>query len=116
MENFFNSNGHFRDDLIKEVKNLIKENGNDLVEKIFKENFIGKHSIDLVSVIIDYIKEKIFSVNLTNILDELEDNNFLTTLLYANEKRNILSFNSIDCIKNNYLKLRKKNEEKKYEP
>ena len=56
----------FKDDLIKKVKELIERDKDaqgdcqSLINKMFKENYINKNSVDIISCILDYIKENIF--------------------------------------------------------
>ena len=84
----------FKNDLIKKAKELI-ELDNDaqghcqsLVDKMLKNNYINKNSIDIISCILDYIKENIFKKYLLYIFKVLEDNNFLTTLIEISKDRN----------------------------
>jgi hypothetical protein len=78
----------------KKVKELIKidrdaeEDCQSLVNKIFKENYINKKTIDIISCILDYIKENIFKKYLQYIFKALEKNNFLTTLIEISKDRN----------------------------
>ena len=48
---------------------------------------MNKDKIDIISCILDYIKENVFSKYLKLIFDILEDNNFLSTLLEINNER-----------------------------
>ena len=54
---------------------------------MLKENYVNKDKIDIISCILDYIKENVFAKYLTIIFNVLEDNNFLTTLLEINNER-----------------------------
>lgn len=65
-------------DLIYKV-NIAQGYCKTLLEKILKN--INKNSIDIITCLLDYIKEQIFSEYLIYILKALEDNNFLTTLV-----------------------------------
>ena len=67
-----------------------------LLEIIWKN--INKNSIDIISCILDYIKEQIFSEYLMYVLKVLEDNNFLTTLV-ENKKNNFEKIDSEIIIK-----------------
>ena len=88
----------FKEKIIDKVKDLINNdkdsegNCKSLIEKIFKMNYIGKNSIDIISSLLDYIKEQIFSKYLKHILEVLEDNNILTTLFEIKKNNN----NSLD--------------------
>ena len=84
----------FKNDLIKKAKELIeidKDAQGDcqsLVNKMFKEHHINKNSIDIISCILDYIKENIFKKYLQYIFKVLEHNNFLTTLMEISKDKN----------------------------
>ena len=84
----------FRNDLIKKAKELIeidKDAQGDcqsLINKMFKEHHINKNSIDIISCILDYIKENIFKKYLQYIFKVLEHNNFLTTLIEISNDKN----------------------------
>ncbi len=52
---------------------------------MFKEYYVNKDKIDIISCILDYIKENVFAKYLNFIFVVLEDNNFLTTLLEINK-------------------------------
>ena len=81
----------FKNKIIDKAKELIETDKNSpedcfsLVNKMFKENYMNKDKIDIISCILDYIKENIFSKYLKLIFEILEDNNFLTTLLVLND-------------------------------
>ena len=83
----------FKNSIIAKAKELIdvdKDAQNDcysLVKQMLKENYINKNKIDIISCVLDYIKEKVFSKYLRLIFNVLEDNNFLTTLLEINNKK-----------------------------
>jgi len=126
-------NPEFKDKIIEKAKELISKNKNSeekcliLINKMFKENYMNKEKIDIISCILDYIKETIFPKYLKVIFDILEDNNFLTTLLEINnnktcklEKNDIKSgFNNSKIIKEIATKLIKGikiEDNKKYEP
>ena len=68
---------------------------------MFKENYVNKDKIDIISCILDYIKEKIFEKYLNIIFVVLEDNNFLTTLLEINKSTYKLDINDKDVRPNN---------------
>ena len=123
MERFFmNSEVNFRDDIIKKAKQLINNdkeaNGNckNLVDKLLQINYIGKNSLDIISCILDYIKEEIFSKYLEHIFKVLEDNNLLTTLKeIKNNNRDLLDENIIKKIKDKSLEMIEM-DNKNYEP
>ena len=72
-------------------KNNEDEKCDDIIDTVFKKKLINKFTVDIVSCIIDYIKEEIFSKYLKKIFVILEDNNILTTLseLYQRDFKDI---------------------------
>ena len=93
--------------ILEKVYNLIEENKEkdedckDIIEQIFKGN-VNKFTLDIASCSIQFIKEKIFNKYLTYVLQMLENNNILTTLL-ENRKNDLLDENIIDKIMTKYL-------------
>lgn len=83
----------FKNKIIEKAKELIAADKNSadssfiLINKMFKENYMNKDKIDVISCILDYIKENIFPKYLELIFDILEDNNFLATLLEINKSK-----------------------------
>ena len=97
IEQYMDKDTDFKNEIIKKAKKLInndeevKRNGKYLIDKILKMNYINENSIDLISYILDYIKEEIFSKNLKYIFKVLEDNNLLTNLKdIKNNKDNVI--------------------------
>ena len=85
--------------------------------KIFEKNYINKNSVDIISIIIDYIKEEIFNKYLKNVFDIMEDNNFLSTLLVINESdEKLLNEDAVKQIKTEYLETIKLDFDKLYNP
>ena len=84
IEKYMDKGKDFKNEIIKKAKKLInndeevKRNGKYLIDKLIKMNYINENSIDLISCVLDYIKEVIFSKYFENIFKE--DNNLLTTL------------------------------------
>ena len=67
-------------------------------------NYISKNIVDIVSGLLDYIKEQIFNKYLKYIFKVLEDNNILTTLLEIKKnKNNKLDENIIEILRYNFL-------------
>ena len=84
----------------KEIKNKIIEkayelndnldqddNSSDIIENIHKKKKINSFTVDIVSCLIEYIKEEIFIKNLKNIFKILEDNNILTTIIEIQKRK-----------------------------
>ena len=110
----------FKKNIIDKVKDLINDNneatGNckSLVDKIMKN--MGKNSLDIISCLLDYIKEQIFNKYLIYIFKVLEDSNFLTTLVeIKKDKYNKLDDDIINMLKNKFLGAIKM-DDKSYDP
>ena len=100
----------FKEKIIKKAKELIKNerqsegNCKSLLQIIFKTNYISNNSIDIISCLLDYIKEQIFSKYLKIIFETLEDNNILTTLLEIKKNKDtLLDENIIEQLKDHFL-------------
>ena len=109
---YMDKDEEFKDKIIDKAKKLIdsdKEAEGDckkLIDKILKMNYIGKNSLDIISCLLDYIKEEIFNKYLKYIFTVLEDNNFLTTLLeIKNNKSNSIEENIIEKLKEKSLEI-----------
>ena len=123
----------FKNKIIEKAKELIEMDKdteadcNSLINKMFKENYVNKNKIDIISCILDYIKENVFAKYLKLIFNELEDNNLLTTLLEINNNNSCkLDKNDkgprpnnskiIKELETKFLKEIKVDNDKKYEP
>ena len=94
--NYIKDNESIKDKIFSLAFKLIDENKddencNDIIDKIYKDQRINKFTVDIVSCIIEYIKEEIFNKYLRIIFKILEDNNILTTLsdIYLNNFQDI---------------------------
>jgi len=109
--NYMAKDIEFKNNLIKKAKELIeidvdsKGGCQSLINKMFKENHINKNSIDIISCILDYIKENIFKEYLQYIFRVLEHNNFLTTLMEISTDRNSKLDKDDKSIKNDNNKI-----------
>ena len=87
LQNFMNQENEIRDKIIGIAYTLIENNKNndanfkEVIDKLYRSNFINKYTIDISSCLIEYIKENIFNAYIKKILLKLEDNNILTTLI-----------------------------------
>ena len=109
----------FMRNILEKAKSFVKGFGKDLIEKIYKDEYIKKNSIDIVSIFKDYISEVIFEEILTKIFYILEDNNFLTTLMVLNKKKekdNLLKKEILNEIKNKQLQELDINIDQEYKP
>ena len=105
IKSYMENNKDFKKDLIKKAKELINDNKDamgdcgSLIYKMFNEKYINPNSIDLISCIVEYMKEKIFNENLKKVFNILEHNNFLTTLIEIDEDKDIKDKLGKDIIK-----------------
>ena len=92
----------FKDDIFKKLKNNIiekiesyiatpKENSSSVIENIYQKGFINRNTIDLISVIIEFVKKEIISKYINTILCKLEDKNILTSLLVLNSNEKLIN-------------------------
>ena len=116
LEIYFENNDQFSQDIIDKAKSYIEDKGNNLIEKIYNNQFINKNSIDIISILIEYIRDEIFAQYINNILNILEDNNFLTSLLVIDNHKELLEYDIIREIKEKYIKNIKFEKDKKYKP
>ena len=92
---YMDKNDIIKDKIIETTYKLIEENKDndedckDIIAQIYKNNYINKYTLDIVSCLIDFIKDNIFTKYLLNVLQILEDNNCLTTLLEIERKKSL---------------------------
>lgn len=90
---------------------------NDLLRKIYEENYMNKKSTDILSILFDFIKDVIFENKLMAIFNGLEDNNFFTTILVLENQENTeINYESMNEIIKNYIKYEVFQETKNYRP
>ena len=83
------------------INNETKDEGNSnsIIEKIYQTGYINKTTIDLISVIINFVKKEIISKYIYNMLCDLENNNILTTLIVLNDNKKLLNEDLQETIK-----------------
>ena len=100
----------FKNAIISKAKELIESDKdtpdpndfNNLVNKMLNENYMNENKIDIISTILEYIKENVFIKYLKYIFNVLEDNNIFTTLLEINQEKSCkLDINDKGTITNN---------------
>ena len=124
LETYFDNedNKDIKKSIIDKIKSYIdnqKENSNSIIENIYKSKYINKDTVDLISIIIDYVKKEVISKNIKRILCKLEDNNILTTLLVLNSNKNLINDKLKETIGemiNQYIIDKINIEDDKYEP
>ena len=99
-------------------ENNIEENGQKLIERILYKKYIDKSSLDIISCILNYIKEEIFCKYLNYILAALEDNNILTSLIEIqnNNENNKIDESKINQFLINFLDNLTYDEKKEFNP
>ena len=90
LEKYFEDNSPFMNDIFKKINTYTsqqKDKSNNIIEKIYNAKYINKSSVDLISVIIEFVKNEILSKYINIILCYLEDKNILTSLIvFSNDK------------------------------
>ena len=99
---YFESDCNLKNRLIEKSIDIMNKEENNIIERIYKKRYVNKNSVDITSVIIQYITDNIISESLLNIFKVLEDNNFLSSLLVL--KNNILNKELIEEIKEKLIK------------
>ena len=100
----------------KMIDEMFKNNETfqDIIEKIYSK-FINKFTLDIVSCLIEYIKEEIFNKYLRKIFELIEDNNILTTLIDIKKRKfKTIKSSQVKEILEKYLNSLVFNENKKY--
>lgn len=116
IEDYFKNDKTFMNNIIEKAKTFIDFKGDNLIKEIYDKSYINKNSIDIISVIFDYIKEKLISQYIMDIFYNLEDNNFFTSLLVlTNQKNEMLNEELIEEIKENCLNDLKYKQKEKYD-
>ena len=98
ISRYMETNYYFKEKIIYKALKFLSENktsegdSQKLIEKILHNNYICKNSLDIISCLLNYIKEEIFGKYIKYIFSVLEDNNILTTLIeIQNNKNNEIS-------------------------
>ena len=84
---------YFKNEIIKKAKELIESDEKaekkckNLVDEMLESKYMNENKIDIISSILDYIKENVFKKYVKYLFEVLEDNNFLTTLLEINKNK-----------------------------
>ena len=105
LKTFMEKNEYIKKELINKAKELIDENKiskggiSGSIDTILKTKPINKNTIDLVSHLLDYIREKIFNENLIKVLEYLEHENLLTTLIELDNDKDAYNKLGEDLIK-----------------
>jgi len=113
--NYYKNDNDFLNDIIEKAKSSFGEEEFNIIEKIYTDGYVDENTSDIVTVINDYIKEKVIGYNIENILLYLEDQNILTSMLNAYQKK-LISKNLKLEIQNNYLNEIDFNTKKQYNP
>ena len=104
IQNYINDEESFKEKIIEITIKLINEDKNEeeeennMIETLFNNNYISIYSLDIVSSLLEYIKNNKFNKYLKYILEKLENNNILTTLIEI--KRNNYKYIKRDLVEN----------------
>ena len=110
--NYMEDEKTIKDKIIEVTYNIIEnvykdnESSDSLIEKIYNGKFINTFTLDIVSCLIEYIKEEIFNKYLKKVFEILEDCNILTTLLVLkkNNYKQLIERDIVNEIVKDYLK------------
>ena len=87
IQSYMNENTNIKNKIIETAYNISEDDDDnqiskckDIIENLYNTNYIKKFTIDIISCLINYIKDNIFIKNLEKIIIKLEDNNILTTI------------------------------------
>ena len=118
-----------KDKIIEISYQLIEEdeetNCKEIINNLYRSNYINKYTIDISSCLVEYIKENKFNKNIRQLILLLEDDNIFTTLLQISKnKYKDITRNQVEQIIMQYLDevvqeiIKKENKEKKddYKP
>ena len=90
---YIKNNPYLKEKIIQKAENFLSQDrsmegtSQRLVDKILNKNYISKKSLDIISCVLNYIKEEIFGKYIKYIFSSLEDNNILTTLIEIQNNR-----------------------------
>ena len=120
---YMENNPYLKEKIINKAKNFLSEDrsvagtSQKLVERILQKNYIGKNSRDIISCVLNYIKEEIIIKYIKYIFTALEDNNVLTTLIeIQNDKNNGIDSSIIRELIENLIENLTYDENKEYNP
>ena len=108
IQNYMNE-GSIREKIFEKTYKLIENNEKEtnykgIIEKIYKNNYINRNTLDIVSSLIEFIKENIFNKNIKKVLAISENKNILTNLIDIKKtKENSIDKNLFEKIIKNYL-------------
>ena len=101
--NYMDKNDIIKEKIIEIAYKLIEDNKDkdedhmNIIEQIYKNKYVNKYRVDIISCSIIFIKDNIFYKYLFYILQTLEDDNCLTTLLEV-ERQNSLNKEIVEKI------------------
>ena len=123
LKKYMENNPYLKEKILDKAKAFLSEDrtmegtSQKLVERILQKNYIGKNSRDIISCILNYIKEEIFGKYIKYIFKALEDNNILTTLIeIQNDKNNGIDGSIIKELIESLLESLSYDEQKDYSP
>ena len=91
---YIKNNPYLKEKIIIKAENFLSQDksmegtSQRLVDRILQKNYIGKKTLDIISCVLNYIKEEIFGKYIKYIFSSLEDNNILTTLIEIQNNKN----------------------------
>ena len=123
ISRYMETNYYFKEKIIFKALKFLSEDktskgdSQKLIDKILHNNYICKNTLDIISCILNYIKEEIFGKFIRYIFSVLEDNNILTTLIeIQNNKNNEISETIIKKLLESSLEAIIYDDKKEYNP
>ena len=123
LKKYIYNNSYLKGKILNKAMTFFSEdktmpgNSQKLVERILQKNYIGKNTRDIISCVLNYIKEEIFVKYIKYIFKALEDNNILTTLIeIQNNKSNGIDTSIIRELIESLLESLTYDEQKEYNP
>ena len=104
LKEFFDEKESLKNHIIDKIQLYFNEDHDilsNIFEKIYKNNYINKNSIDLISVIKEFVLKEVIYKYINIILGKLEDNNILTSLLVLNNDKELIN----DELKENIIEI-----------
>jgi len=92
LQKFMDEEKAIKDKIIEVAYKIIDNNKDndskcrDIIDKLYKNSYINKYTVDITSCLIEYIKDNIFNSYIKKVLLKLENNNILTTLIELRKK------------------------------
>ena len=123
IQNYINEEESFKEKIIEITTKLIDQDKNEeededsMIETLYNTSYISIYSLDIISCLLEYIKNNKFNKYLKYIFEILENNNILTTLIEVKKNNyKYIKSNIVDDLINRYLEEITYDKNNKYTP